>query len=74
MLDLWLLGFVSYAFSSGLVISVLDILAIRNHAFFCYEFSNEILLAAGAWPSRLVIEAQIRSKIFLKSYSRWQIL
>jgi hypothetical protein len=34
MLDLWLLGLVSYAFSSGLVISVLDILAIRNHAFF----------------------------------------
>jgi hypothetical protein len=75
MLDLWLLGFVSYAFSSGLVISVLDILAIRNHAFFFVcEFTNEILLADGAWPSLLVIEAQSQPKIFLKSYSHWQIL
>lgn len=75
MLDLWLLGFVSYAFSSGLVISVLDILAIRNHAFFLRsQITNEILLADGAWPSLLVIEAQSRPKIFLKSYSHWQIL
>jgi hypothetical protein len=38
------------------------------------QITNEILLADGAWPSLLVIEAQSRPKIFLKSYSHWQIL